>query len=387
MARVAGRRGVGVPGLATPLVRAVAAGRAGCAGDAGAGPRGNARSGRRGRRGPGRAGAHRARHRCAPGTLRQAYRHRRDHLVPAVQRARCRLGPGRADHPGRGGRRRVAGDRAEGLVDRSGDRGLRTAAGPYRCQRAQAPWHHLFRAPDASAGGRGAPAAADERALLVQRGVPGSGQSPGRLPHRGAGRWLDGRAVDPRARAPSRRVPARPGAAPESRGGRAGLAGGDRGADRRQRAAQVVSAAGRPAGSGHRPGDRARPGGRPAGAPGDRPAGGAGLVGAVDGRTCRRRARGGPVPRAGRLAGQAGQQRHRPAGGAGTRADRRAARHAGRPGIAAGRDDRRDLPVRAGHLDRRRHRPDPADDHRRADPRPAQGARSQPESALPRGAR
>ncbi len=130
----------------------------------------------------------------------------------------------------------------------------------------------------------------------------------------------------------------------------------------------------------------ARPGWRPAGAPGDRPAGGAGLVGAVDGRACRRRAGGGPTARAGRLAGQAGQQRHRPAGGAGAYADRRAARHAGRARIAAGRDDHRDLPLRAGHLHRRRHRPDPADDHRRADPRPAQGARPQPESAIPRGA-
>jgi alkylation response protein AidB-like acyl-CoA dehydrogenase len=146
------------------------------------------------------------------------------------------------------------------------------------------------------------------------------------------------------------------------------------------------TAASEPARSGHRPGNRARPGRRPAGAPGDRPAGGAGLVSAVDGRACRRRAGGGPAARAGRLAGQAGQQRHRPAGGAGPRADRRAARHAGRARIAAGRDDRRDLPLRAGHLHRRRHRPDPADDHRRADPRPAQGARPQPEYAIPRGA-
>ena len=371
MARVAGRRGVGVPGLAARLVRAVAAGRPGRAGDAGTGRRGRARPGRRGRRGPGRAGAHRARHRCAPGTLRQAYGHWRDHLVSAVQRASCGLGPGRADHPGRGGRRRVAGDGAEGLVDRSRDRGLRAAAGPHRCQRAQAPRHHLLRAADAPAGGRGAPAAADERALLVQRGVPGSGQSPGRLPDRGAERRLDGRAVDPRPRAPPRRIPARPGAAPKSRRDRAGLAGGDRGADRGQRAAQVVPAASRPAGSGHQPGGRARSGRRPAGAPGDRPAGGAGLVGAVDGRACRRRAGGGSAARAGRLAGQAGQQRHRPAGGTGTRADRRAARHAGRARLAAGRDDRRDLPVRAGHLHRRRHRPDAADDHWRADSRPA----------------
>jgi hypothetical protein len=383
VAGTAGRGGLGVPGLATWLVRAVPAGRPGRTGDTGTGRRGRSRAGRRGRRGTGRAGAHRARHRCAQGTVHQAYRHRRDHLVPAVQRAGCGLGPGRADHPGRGGRRRVAGDGAEGLVDRSGDRGLRAAAGPHRRQRAQAPRHHLPRTAHAPAGYRGAPAAADERACVVQRGFPGPGRGPGRLPDRRAGRRLDGRAVDPRARAPSRRIPARPGA---GRCDRAGLAGGDRGADRGQRAAQVVPAAGRPARSGHRPGNRARPGRRPAGAPGDRPAGGAGLVSAVDGRACRRRAGGGPAARAGRLAGQAGQQRHRPAGGAGPRADRRAARHAGRARIAAGRDDRRDLPLRAGHLHRRRHRPDPADDHRRADPRPAQGARPQPESALPRGA-
>ena len=276
----------------------------------------------------------------------------------------------------------MAGDGAEGLVDRSGDRGLRAAAGPHRCQRAQAPRHHLLCAADAPAGCRGAPAAADERARLVQRGVPGSGQSPGRLPDRRAGRRLDGRAVDPRARAPSCLIPARPGA---GRGDRAGLAGGDRGADRGQRAAQVVPAARGSAGSGHQPGGCARSGRRLAGPPGDRPAGGAGLVGAVDGRACRRRAGGRPAARAGRLAGQAGQQRHRPAGGAGTRADRRAARHAGRARIAARRDDRRDLALRARHFYRRRHRPDPADDHRRADPRPAQGARPQPESALPGG--
>ena len=279
----------------------------------------------------------------------------------------------------------MAGDGAEGLVDRSGDRGLRAAAGPHRCQRAQAPRHHLLRAADASAWRPGAPAAADERTRLVQRGIPGSGQGPGRTHDRRAGRRLDGRAVDPRARAPSRRIPPRPGAGRGDRGDRAGMAGGDRGADRGQRAAQVVPAASRAAGPGHRPGDRARCGRRPAGAPGNRPAGGAGLVGAVDGRACRRRAGSGPAARAGRLAGQAGQQRHRPAGGTGTRADRRSVWHAGRARIAAGRDDRRDLPLRTSHLHRRRHRPDPADDHRRADPRPAQGARPQPESALPRG--
>jgi len=231
LAGAAGRRRVGVPDLAARLVRAVAAGRPGRAGDRATGRRGSARSGRRGRGRAGRAGAHRARHRYAPGTVRQAYRHRRDHLVPAVQRTRRGLGPGRAEHPGRPGRRRVAGDRAEGLVDGSGDRGLRAAAGPHRYQRAQAPRHHLLRAADAPAGRRGAPAPADERARLVQRGVPGSGSGPGRLPDRGAGRRLDGRAVDPRARAPSGRIAARPGA---GQCDRAGLAGGDRGADRGQ---------------------------------------------------------------------------------------------------------------------------------------------------------
>ncbi len=383
MAGTAGRRRLGVPGLAELLVRALPARRRGRASDRRTDQRGSTRPSRRSRRGPGRTSAHRARHRRAQGTVHQAHRHRRDHLVPAVQRAGRRLGPGRAGHPGRGGRGRVAGDGSEGLVDRSGDRGLRAAAGPHRRQRAQAPRHHQLRAADAPAGCRGAPAAADERARLVQRGIPGPGQGPGRIPDRGAGRRLDGRAVHPRARAPPRRVPARPGA---SKRGRADLAGGDRGADRGQRAAQVVPAARRSAGPGHQPGGRTSSSRRPAGPPGDRPAGGAGLVGAVDGRARRRRAGSGPAARAGGLAGQAGQQRHRPAGGAGPRADRRAARHADRARIPARRDDRRDLPLRAWHLHRRRHRPDPADDHRRAHPRPAQGARPQPGPALPRGA-
>ena len=39
-----------------------------------------------------------------------------------------------------------------------------------------------------------------------------------------------------------------------------------------------------------------------------------------------------------------------------------------------------------GDLDRRRHRRDPAHNHRRADPRPAEGTGHQPERAVPRGA-
>ncbi len=375
LAGTAGRRRLGVPGLAERLVRALPAARPGRPSDTRTNQRGSTRPGRRRRRGPGRPGAHRARHRRAQGTVHQAHRHRRDHLVPAVQRARCRLGPGRADHPGRGGRRRVAGDGAEGLVDRRGDRGLRPAPGPHRPQRAQAPRHHVLRPADAPARRRGAPAPADERARLVQRGVPRPGQGPGRQPDRRARRRLDDRAVHPRARAPPGRIQARLGA---SKPDRTDLAGGDRGADRGQRAAQVVPTASRTSGSGHQPGGRARRGRRPAGPPGDRPANGAGLVGKVDGRTRRRRAGRGPTARAGGLAGQAGQQRHRPAGGARPRADRRTARDAGGARLAARRDDRRDLPLRAGHLHRRRHRPDPADDHRRADPRPAQRTRPQP---------
>ena len=170
----------------------------------------------------------------------------------------------------------------------------------------------------------------------------------------------------------------RPGPVPPA-GDRAGLAGGDRGADRGQRAAQVVPAASRPAGSGHRPGDRARPGRRPAGAPGDRPAGGAGLVGAVDGRACRRRAGGGPAARAGRLAGQAGQQRHRPAGGAGARADRRAARHAGRARTRrwTGRSPRSSCPCRAS--------PSPAAPTRSSGRSSASGSSACPGSPTPAG--
>jgi hypothetical protein len=257
VAGTTGRRRLGVPLLAEPLVRALPSPRPSRAGDPRTNQRGSPRPGRRRRRGPGRACAHRARHRRPQGTVHQANRHRRDHLVPAVQRAGRGVGPGRADHPGRGGRGRVARHGAEGLVDRSGDRGLRAAAGPHRRQRAQTPRHHLLRPADAPAGYRGAPPTPDERARLVQRGIPGPGQGPGRLPHRGAGRRLDGRAVDPRARAPPRGVEARPGAG-QPHG--AGLAGGDRGADRGQRAAQVVPAARRPTGPGYRKGERARRG-------------------------------------------------------------------------------------------------------------------------------
>ena len=217
-------------------------------------------------------------------------------------------------------------------------RGLRAAAGPHRLRRAQAPRHHLLRAADAPAGRRGAPAAADERALLVQRGVPGPGQGPGRPPDRRGGRRLDGGADHPGPRAPSRRVPARPPAAPSpATAGPCGRRAAE--ADRGQRAAQLVPAAGRPARPGHRP--RIAAGAwRPTRWSARRLPGWSSWPGPRGGRPQRAaaaRAAGRP-PGPGRLAGQAGQQHHRPAGGAGTRADRRAAGHAGRARRAAGRD-------------------------------------------------
>ena len=49
------------------------------------------------------------------GPVPAAHAARRVPVVPAVQRAGGRLGPGRADHPGGAGRRRLAADRAEDL--------------------------------------------------------------------------------------------------------------------------------------------------------------------------------------------------------------------------------------------------------------------------------
>ena len=110
--------------------------------------------------------------------------HRRGHVVPAVQRARQRLRPRRADDAGRARRRRVGRQRPEAVEHERPPRRPRHAPGPHRLGRAQAPRHQLLRAADAPARRRGPPAAPDERPRLVQRGVPhrrpGAGGEPRR---------------------------------------------------------------------------------------------------------------------------------------------------------------------------------------------------------------
>ena len=91
----------------------------------------------------GRPDDHRVGHRRPARRLPPADPERRAHLVPAVQRARCRLRPGRAVDQGGPRRRRVGGDRPEGVDLGGALRRLGDPAGPHRPRRAQAPWHHL----------------------------------------------------------------------------------------------------------------------------------------------------------------------------------------------------------------------------------------------------
>ena len=78
-------------------------------------------------------------------------RHRAGGVVPAVQRARRRLRPGQPPVPGGAGRRRVGGQRPEGVdLGRPGGR-PRHAAGPHGRRRAEAPRHQLLRHRDGPA--------------------------------------------------------------------------------------------------------------------------------------------------------------------------------------------------------------------------------------------
>ena len=159
------------------------------------------------RRGDGARRADHPRPRLGPAaaTPAGADPHRRGDVVPAVQRARRRLGPGRPHDPRRARRRRVGRHRAEGLDDERAPRRLRDAAGPHRLGRPQAPRPHLLRAADAPARHRGPTPAPDERPRVVQRGLPRRRAHPGR-PRRGRGRRrLGGRAHDAGPRAAVRR--------------------------------------------------------------------------------------------------------------------------------------------------------------------------------------
>ena len=87
----------------------------------------------------------------------------------------------------------------EGLEHQRAPRRSRHAARPHRLGRSQAPGHHVLRAADAPAGRRGSPAAADERPLVVQRGVPDRRPHPARVRRRRGRRRL-ARRTRPRSR-------------------------------------------------------------------------------------------------------------------------------------------------------------------------------------------
>ena len=84
--------------------------------------------------------------------LRAADRHRPAGVVPAVQRARRGQRPRRPRLQGGEGRRRVDGQRPEGVDQRRPDRRHGHADRPHRSRRAQAPGHHLVRVRHAPAG-------------------------------------------------------------------------------------------------------------------------------------------------------------------------------------------------------------------------------------------
>ncbi len=78
--------------------------------------------------------------------------HRRGDVVPAVQRARQRLRPRRADDAGRARRRRVGRQRSEGVEHERAPRRPRHAPRPHRLGRAQAPGLTYFALPMHQAG-------------------------------------------------------------------------------------------------------------------------------------------------------------------------------------------------------------------------------------------
>ena len=116
------------------------------------------------------------------------------HLVPAVQRTRRRVGPGRTVHQGGPGRRRVDHHRPEGVDLRRALRRQGHPAGPHGPRRAQAPGYHGHRRRHARARCRRPALAPDRRRHPLQRGVPDRGPRAGGR-HARAGRQRLGRGA------------------------------------------------------------------------------------------------------------------------------------------------------------------------------------------------
>jgi len=149
----------------------------------------------------GRPDAHRVGHRRAAPPPPAPDPAGRRHLVPAVQRTGCGIGPGRAVDPGAARRRRVGGHRPEGVDDRGALLRPGHPAGADRPRRAQAPGDHRDRRRHARSWRRCPSAASDRRHHPLQRGVSRRGSRPCRRHHRPGRLGLGGGADDAHQRA------------------------------------------------------------------------------------------------------------------------------------------------------------------------------------------
>ena len=149
----------------------------------------------------GRARAHPVRHAGAAAAVPAGHAARRLPVVPAVQRARRRVRPGRADHQGRAGRRRLADHRAEDLDLAGAAGGVGDLHRAHRSGAAAARRDQLLPRRHALAGRRGQAAARDRRRCVLQPGVPGRGLRARRLPGRRGEQGLAHRADDAGERA------------------------------------------------------------------------------------------------------------------------------------------------------------------------------------------
>ena len=120
-------------------------------------------------------------------------------VVPALQRARGRLRPGRPAHPGRARRRPVRGERTEDLEHVGQPQRVGDPAGPHRSRRAGPSRHLVLRGGHAQPGHRGAADHRDDRRQPLQRDVPHrrdrSPTTSASAPRTRGGRWPRSRSA------------------------------------------------------------------------------------------------------------------------------------------------------------------------------------------------
>ena len=137
----------------------------------------------------GRADDRHPRHRGTEGAIPPSAVHGRGDVVPALQRAGCRIRRRRSVDPCRARRRRMDRERSEGLDVARALREVGTARRAHRprCREAQGP--DLLRARHAPARCGSAAVATDDRQRRVQRGVlhqrPRAGREPARRRRQG----------------------------------------------------------------------------------------------------------------------------------------------------------------------------------------------------------